>query len=126
FHPRFEHVDFGLVFFVVIGAFHDIDVYKNRLRSDGVILVPGTAKPVAFSTPAELMDLLAESERVRETITWKLTQFSLGRPLGPADASTVQKIYETSQQGGGTYPSLLTAIVMSDLVQKVRTEVKSD
>ena len=32
-------------------------------------------------TPAELMDLLAASERVRETMTWKLTQFSLGRPM---------------------------------------------
>ena len=33
------------------------------------------------------MDLLAGSDRVRETITWKLTQFALGRPLGAADAA---------------------------------------
>jgi mono/diheme cytochrome c family protein len=123
-HTRFEPLAFGLEQFDGIGAFHDIDEYKNRLRSDGEILVPGAAKPVKYSTPAELMDLLAESERVRETITWKLTQFSLGRPLGPADASTVQKIHAASRKGGGTYSSLITAIVMSDLVQKVRTEGK--
>ncbi|QDU47892.1 DUF1592 domain-containing protein [Gimesia panareensis] len=123
-HTRFEPLAFGLEQFDGIGAFHDIDEYKNRLRSDGEILVPGAAKSVKYSTPAELMDLLADSERVRETITWKLTQFSLGRPLGPADASTVQQIYEASRKGGGTYSSLITAIVMSDLVQKVRTEAK--
>ena len=49
-------------------------------------------------------------------------QFALGRPLVAADARTVRKIHESSQKGGGTYTALITAIVMSDLVQMTRTE----
>jgi hypothetical protein len=68
------------------------------------------------------MDLLAKNDRVRESLTWKLTQFALGRPLGADDARLMADIHRTSQQAGGTYASLMTAIVLSDLVQKARTE----
>ena len=69
-----------------------------------------------------MMKLLARSDRVRLTLTWKLTQFSLGRPLGAADAKIVDQIHRAAQENGGTYTSLLTAIVMSDLVQLVQTD----
>jgi hypothetical protein len=68
------------------------------------------------------MDLLARSGRVRQSITWKLTQFSLGRPLVAADVRIVNDIHKAAQKEGGTYASLITAIVMSDLVQMTRTE----
>ena len=68
------------------------------------------------------MDLLAGSDRVGECITWKLTQFAMGRPLTAADATSVQQIHRTAQSNGGTYPSLIAAIVLSDLVQTTRTE----
>jgi len=80
-HADFEPLAFGLEQFDGIGAFHGIDEYKNRLRSDGEILIPGTAQPVKYSTPAELMDLLAASERVRETLTWKVVQFARGASI---------------------------------------------
>ena len=67
------------------------------------------------------MNLLAESERVRETITWKLTQFAIGRPLMAADARVVDAIHRVAQKDGGTYGSLITAIISSDLVQMTRT-----
>ena len=66
---------------------------------------------------------MARSDRVRETITWKVTQFALGRPLGAGDAEAIQQIHEAATKAGGTYPDLITAIAMSDLVQEVRTEV---
>ena len=75
-----------------------------------------------YKTAAELMDLLAASDRVQETITWKVTQFALGRPLGPADAADVQEIHKTATAEGGTYPALIKAIIMSDLVQKIRPQ----
>jgi Protein of unknown function (DUF1585) len=59
---------------------------------------------------------------VRETITWKLTQFALGRPLTAADAPILAKIHQQAQEQGGTYASLMTTLVMSDLVLKTRTE----
>ena len=85
------------------------------------VLFPGNAKPVKFESSAELMDLLAESKRVSESITWKVTQFALARPLVATDAGIVDRIHESAQKGGGTYASLITAIVMSDLVQMTRT-----
>lgn len=123
-HKRFEPLAFGLEQYDGIGAFFKKDEYGNPLRADGALLVPGAAQSVKYGTSAELMDLLARSDRVRETITWKVTQFALGRPLGARDASAVAAIHKAAQKGGGTYSSLLTAIVMSDVVQKVRTEAK--
>jgi hypothetical protein len=72
------------------------------------------------------MQLLAGSERVRQSITWKLTQFALARPLVAEDAPVLERIHESAQKGGGTYASLITAIVMSDLVQMTRTEPAND
>jgi hypothetical protein len=40
----------------------------------------------------------------------------MGRPLGAEDARHVAEIHEAGQKGGGTYQSLVTAIILSDLV----------
>ncbi|MEQ8787354.1 MAG: DUF1592 domain-containing protein [Pirellulaceae bacterium] len=121
-HARFEPLAFGLEKFDGLGAFHDRDKHGNRLRDDGEILFPGDAKPVQYESCDQLMDLLAGSPRVQETLTWKVAQFAVGRPLVAADAATVNEIHQAAQQGGGTYSSLITAIVLSDLVRKTRTE----
>jgi len=121
-HKKFEPLAFGLEKFDGSGAYHELDRHGNSLRDDGEILFPGAAKPVTYSSASELMDLLAGSDRVRLSITWKLTQFSLGRPLGAADARIVNDIHKASQEAGGTYASLITAIVLSDLVQLTLTE----
>jgi mono/diheme cytochrome c family protein len=121
-HAKFEPPAFGLERFDGIGAYHVVDEHGNKLREDGEILFPGEARPVSYKTSAELMNLLAESPRVRESITWKLTQFALGRPLGPADAVIVQEIHKSAHKDGGTYASTMTAIVLSDLVQMTRRE----
>ncbi|MFP6900608.1 MAG: DUF1585 domain-containing protein, partial [Opitutales bacterium] len=55
---------------------------------------------------------------VRETLTWKVVQFAMGRPLGAEDARIVAEIHKASQKGGGTYQSLVTAIILSDLVRQ--------
>jgi hypothetical protein len=121
-HKKFEPLAFGLEKFDGLGAYQDVDHHGNRLRDDGEILFPGAAQPVSYASVSELMDLLAASDRVRLSMTWKLTQFSLGRPLVAADARTVTEIHQASQEAGGTYASLITAIVLSDLVQTTRTE----
>ena len=121
-HQKFEPLAFGLEQFDGLGAFHTQDEFGNSLRADGEILFPGNPKPVKYKTSSELMDLLAKSDRVQETLTWKVTQFALGRPLGAADAAEVERIHKSAIAQGGTYPALITAIVMSDLVQKTRTQ----
>lgn len=121
-HLKFEPLAFGLEKFDGLGAFHERDEHGNQLRDDGEILFPGAAKPLAYQSSAALMNLLAESPRVQESITWKVAQFALGRPLVAADARLIDQIHKAAQKGGGTYSSLITAIVLSDLVQMTRTE----
>lgn len=116
-HARFEPLAFGLEKYDGLGAYRETDAHRNKLRDDGEVLVPGAEAPLTYNTAAELMDLLAGSHRVQETITWKLTQFALGRPLVGADAAIVEEIHNTAEQNGGTYQALVTAIVLSDLVQ---------
>jgi hypothetical protein len=121
-HKRFETIAFALEKFDGVGVFRETDEHGNRLREDGSILMPGDAKPVTFQSSAELMNLLAGSDRVRETLTWKLAQFSLGRPLGAADAATIRSIHQSAWKNGGTWTDLITALVTSDLVMLTRTQ----
>lgn len=121
-HARFEPLAFGLERFDGMGAYHEADEHGNKLRDDGSVLFPGEDKPAAYRSSAELMDLLARSDRVRRTLTRKVAQFALGRPLVEADGPILESIHESAGKGGGTYASLITAIVMSDLVQMTRTE----
>jgi hypothetical protein len=120
-HSRFEPLAFGLEMYDGLGSLRQQDEHGNTLRQDGEVLFPGTLEPVPFQTSAELMKHLAESQRVREAITWKVTQFALGRPLGPDDATQLMEIHETAWTSGGTYADLIRAIVASDLVMKKPT-----
>lgn len=123
-HVKFEPLAFGLEKFDGLGAFHNQDEHGNKLRDDGEILFPGSAKPVSYQSSAELMNLLAKNPRVQKSITWKLTQFALGRPLVATEARLIDQIHKAAQKKGGTYSSLMRAIVLSDLVQMTRTETK--
>jgi hypothetical protein len=125
-HGRFEPLAFGLEKFDGIGAWHEQDEHGNPLRDDGEVLFPGTSEPVKFESSAELMDMLANSERVRQSLTWKITQFALGRPLGARDAASVDSIHQVLQESGGTWKAAMTAIVTSDLVLSTRTEGDPD
>ena len=86
------------------------------------MLIPGDARPQSFKTSAELMDLLAGNDRVRQTITWKLAQFAVGRPLDAADAGTVRSIHQAAWKAGGRWTDLVTALVSSDLVMMTRSQ----
>jgi len=121
-HSRFEPLAFGLERFNGIGAYLEFDEHGNRLRDDGEVLIPGTSKAKPYSNVAEMMDLLAASERVRESLTWKIVQFSLGRPLSAEDAESVLEVHQQSQQGGGGYRAIMRSLIQSELVQKTWTE----
>lgn len=121
-HVRFEPLAFGLECYDGIGAFQTVDEHGNQLRQDGEILFPGHAKPITYQTSAEMMDLLASSDRVKQCLTRKVSQFLLGRPLDLTDAASLRSIHEKSQQNGGTYQSLIMEIVLSDRVLTTQTE----
>lgn len=67
-HTRFEPLAFGLERFDGVGASHEKDQHGNPLREDGKVVVRGEAKPVPYKTSAELMNLLAGSTRVQESL----------------------------------------------------------
>jgi len=121
-HVKFEPLAFGLEKFDGLGSFHEKDQFGNQLRDDGSVLVPGTATPIPYKNSAELMDFLAQNQRVKECFTWKVTQFVIGRPLTAHDAQIVEEIHTQSQKNGGTYAGLMTAIVTSDLIRTIQTE----
>ena len=125
-HGKFEPLAYGLEIYDGIGAFHKTNEYNNQLRQDGDIRFPGQLKPVSYQTSAELMDLLAKSDRVSQSLTWKIAQFALGRPLGQPDALILEQINQQAQKAGGNYASVMRAIVQSDLVQKIRTEMQNE
>lgn len=125
-HARFEPLAFGLEKFDGLGTFHEQDEHGNKLREDGEILVPGTAKPIKYQSSQELMKQLAGSDRVKQSLIWKLTQFALGRSLVAEDARYLEQIERDAQSRGGTYQAAMTAIVTSDLVQQVRTENRTN
>lgn len=120
-HGKFEPLAFGLEKFDGLGAYHEADEHGNKLRDDGELLIPGSAEPVKYNSSAELMKLLAASERVSQSFTWKIAQFALGRPLVAEDAAIVDKIHQQAKADGGTWHAILKAIVTSDLVTKSRT-----
>ncbi|MEL6107339.1 MAG: DUF1592 domain-containing protein [Planctomycetota bacterium] len=115
-HGRFEPLAFGLSKFDGLGSFHQTDEYGNRLRDDGTMLVPGTADAVDFQDSAAMMKTLADSDRIRESLVWRLTQYAIGRPPTSADAPVIRDIHRRSQKSGGTYQTILTEIVASRLV----------
>ena len=121
-HSKFEPLAYGLERFDGLGSYRELDEYGNKLRQDGAVLFPGEAKPIPYTSSAELMNLLAGNDRVRESITWKVVQFALGRPLGGSDARAIRKIHQAAQEKEGTYQDLITAIVTSDLVMMTRSE----
>lgn len=123
-HSKFEPLAFALEKYDGLGTFHEKDPHGNNLREDGEVLFPGESSPVAYKSAADLMDLLATNDRVHESLTWKVCQFSLGRPLGFPDAPVVQKIHAEARKKGGTWPALMTALVTSDLVRLTRTEAE--
>jgi hypothetical protein len=123
-HSKFEPLAFGLEKFNGIGAYQEIDGHGNRLREDGEIQFPGADQPVRYATSAELMEVLANSDRVRRVITRKVLQFALGRPLNAADMEHAAQIHAVAEKNGGTYRALMTAILTSDLIRMTRTEAE--
>ena len=125
-HQKFEPLAFGMSKFDGLGTFLEKDHFGNPLQDDGEILFPGDSKAIPFQSSAELMDLLAKSSLVQKNLTWKVTQFVLGRPLVGSDTPHIEKIHAQAQKDGGTYKAILKAIALSDYIQSTRTEATNE
>ena len=116
-HLKFEPYAFAFEKFDGVGAFHLVDEHGNKLREDGEVMFPDQHKTVSFRGTLEFLDRMAASERVKKNLARKLTQFAIGRPLVQSDGPIIDRIHAAAQKAGGTYHSLMTAIVTSDLVR---------
>ena len=123
-HSKFEPLAFALEKYDGLGTFHQEDRHGNSLREDGEVLFPGESTAVSYQTAGDLMNLLAGNERVSKSLTWKICQFSLGRPLTFRDAAHVQSVHASAGKNGGTWSALMTALVTSDLMRMTRTEAE--
>lgn len=121
-HSRFEPLAFGLERFDGLGAYQEKDNFKNMLREDGKLLIPGKSDSIAFKSSAELMNIIAGSDRVMKTLVWKMVQFAMGRPLGADDVSHVDKIYKAAQNSGSKYSDVITAIALSELMYQKKIQ----
>ncbi|MEO0415016.1 MAG: DUF1592 domain-containing protein, partial [Verrucomicrobiota bacterium] len=121
-HSKFEPLAFALEKYDSLGVFAERDRHGNSLRSDGEALIPMSDKGQVYSDVATFLDILSRSSRVKETLTWKLTQFAIGRPLGPNDVRAVETIHADAMSGGGTYQATIRAIAVSDFIRFTSTE----
>ncbi len=122
-HSRFEPLAFGMEKFDGLGAYQEVDHHGNALNENGEVLFPDASAPVEYNVASEMMDLLANSERVEQTLIRKMTQFALGRPLVAEDDEAIQWIHQQAKRDGLTYTAVLAAIVKSDLIRMTRTEI---
>jgi mono/diheme cytochrome c family protein len=121
-HSRFEPLAFGLERFDGLGSYAEQDKHGNELRDDGEILVPGQSGPIRYGSARELMDTLAGQDRVKESLTWKVVQFAIGRPPTAENAREIQRIHDAAQAAGGSYRDTMRAIALSDLARLHTTE----
>lgn len=114
-HAKFEPLAFGLEQYDGLARYATRDHFKNDLRQDGEILIPGTAGVKKYKTSRELMDLLAKSPRVRQNIIWKLTQFALGRPIATKDRPHLESLF-SKVRDKQTYQNVILNLATSPLI----------
>ena len=115
-HAKFEPLAFALERYDGTGHYSIADGFKNDLRQDGEVFIPGAKKVVKYRSAPELFDLLAASQRVQENITWKLAQFALGRPIATSDRPHLYSVHLESTKRGHTYQNVITALATSPLI----------
>ena len=123
-HGKFEPLAFGLEKFDGLGSFKEMDSHGNKLRDDGKMLIPGEKDPIVYKSSAEMMDKLAASQRIKQTITSKLVQFAIGRPLNAKDAFELQRIHKAIRETDDTYQDIMAKILSSNLILQKRMEAE--
>lgn len=121
-HQQMEPLAWGLERFDGTGAYHLEDEFGNALQQDGRVLVPGDTETTPYDTVAELMEILSESDRVRDCMTLKATQFAMGRPLVETDGCSLARTRERLAATDGTYGDLIVSIATSPMFRTIRTE----
>jgi hypothetical protein len=117
-----EPIAWGIERFDATGAYQLEDEHGNALREDGRLRAPGSATETAYATVAELSTLLAASERTRDCVSLKATQFALGRRLAATDGCSLRDMRDRYAASVGTWADLVVAIATSPGFRAIRNE----
>ena len=121
-HSKFEPLAFAMEQFDGLGRYQRQDRHGNLLREDGALHIPGDSTQQPYATSLELLDFIANHPRAQATLTWKIIQFAMGRPLTAEDAPAVEAIHQASMEAGGTWASLMTALITHPWFTTIQTE----
>lgn len=108
-HERIDPLGFGLENFDAIGRWRDKDA--NSKPVDSLATLPGD---ISFSTPAELKQLLAQSDDLfLRNLCRKMLGYALGRPLEYYDEPVITDLVKTLRANDLRIRPLIHAIVAS-------------
>ena len=110
-HTLTDPIGFGLGNFDAIGAYRAEEAGKTIDVSGSVSQLDGAER--AFTGPAELMSLLAESEQVRACLTKQWLRFAFSRGETRADDATLEGTYRAFESAGFKLSELLVGLSQS-------------
>jgi hypothetical protein len=108
-HAQMDPIGFGL---------ENYDGYGRwRVKENGQAIDPsGTGEVLGkpFSGPADLADILANSDDVSQCLVQQWFRFAVGRAIEETDACTLTGLHQAFVDGGRTLRPLMLAIVSSE------------
>ncbi len=108
-HEKIDPLGFGLENFDAIGRWREMGA--NGQPVDSLATLPGG---ITFSTPAELKDLLLNSDELfLRNIARKMLSYSLGRPLEYYDEPVISGLVKTLRENDLKIRPLIHAITLS-------------
>jgi hypothetical protein len=121
-HRQMEPLSWGLERYLADGTWATEDELGNELREDGYLRFPDDPDDYPYQTAREMMDLLAGSDRIRECMAMKGSQFAIGRPLQTSDQCSMDLVQTTFAESPGTWRDLMVSIALSPGFRSIRVE----
>jgi hypothetical protein len=116
-HAGFDPLAYGFEQLDYRGGFRTEDEFGNVLTVDGWVpaALSGDGADVSYDDFGGYMHLLTDNARVRECLTQRQVEYTLGRIVGDAQRDEIAEIALAVTSNGGDHQTLLSAIVTHDL-----------
>lgn len=115
-HRRMDPLGFALENFDATGAWRELD---GKFPIDASGRLPNGTE---FNGPRELKQVLKNGKAFRTNFVKKMMTYALGRGLTHADHCVVQDVLAAMEKQDNKVSSMITAIIMSDLFLKRKTD----
>jgi hypothetical protein len=108
-HQQMDPIGLAFDNYGATGEWREQDDFGHPVDASGEL--PGYG---SFSGPAELLQLIKNSERLTTCLTQQLLTYTLGRRLTGDDSCAIEKLDSASAQQGGDLKAYLSQVVLSD------------